>query len=140
DALRDRLRRFLRDELLPVERGRGIAEEADAPAELRRWARTRSEELGFFRLTQPADLGGGGLGPLGQTALREEIAASGSVLGRFAMGGSGGMLRQGTPDQRERYLLPVLGGELAAAFAVTDAREGPRTTALRVVADFLVSG
>ena len=140
EALRQRLRAFLRDDVLPAERQQGIQTEADASPELRRWVRTRSEELGFFRLTQPAELGGGGLGPLGQVALREEIAASGSVLGRFVLGGSGGLLRHGTPEQRERFLLPVLRGELAAAFAFTDAREGPRTTAVRRGERFYVSG
>jgi alkylation response protein AidB-like acyl-CoA dehydrogenase len=140
ESLRERLHRFLHDELLPSERERRVMEEADAPADLRRWARTRSEELGFFRLTQPVDLGGGGLGPLGQTALREEIAASGSVLGHFILGGGGGMLRHGTAEQRGRYLEPLLRGELSASFAFTDAREGPRTTAVRRGDTFLLSG
>lgn len=139
-ALRERLRAFIRDELLPLERARGLREEADASPELRRQVRTRSDAAGFFRLAQPADLGGGGLGPLGQTALREELAASGSVLARFVLGGGGGLLRHGTLDQRERFLLPVLRGELAAAFAFTDAREGPRTTAVRRGGGFAVSG
>src|SRR5690349_6705959 len=111
EDLRARFTGFLRDVLLPYEREHGIAEEADAAPEDRRWARTRSDALGFFRLLQPPDLGGGGLGVLGQVALREAVAASGSVLGRFVLGGSGGMLRNGTDDQRERYLMPVLRGE-----------------------------
>jgi alkylation response protein AidB-like acyl-CoA dehydrogenase len=140
EALRIRLRAFLRDEVLPAEKKQGVEEEADAPAELRRWVRTRANELGLYRLPQPVELGGGGLGPLGQAALREEIAASGSALGRLALGGNGGLLRNGTPEQRERYLLPVLRGELSAAFAFTDAREGPRTTAVRQGESFAVSG
>src|SRR5438067_362419 len=47
-ALRTRLRSFLHDELLPAEREKGIIEEADATPELRRWVRTRSNELGLF--------------------------------------------------------------------------------------------
>ena len=138
--LRDRLRAFLRDELLPLEREQDIHQEADAPTDLRRRVRRRSEELGFFRLVQPTDLGGSGLGPLGQVALREEITASGSVLGGFVLGGSGGLLRHGTAEQRQRWLLPVLRGELTAAFAFTDAREGPRTVAVRRGDAFHVTG
>lgn len=140
NELRARLRAFLHDELLPAERAHGVREEGQAPPELRRWVRTRSDELGFFRLAQPVELGGGGMGPLGQTALREAIAASGAVLGRLVLGGSGGLLRHGTPEQRQRFLMPVLRGELTAAFAFTDAREGPRTTAARRGDRFLVSG
>src|SRR5947209_13556950 len=122
EALRVRLHEYLHGELLPAERRAGVNEEADAEPELRRQVRTRAAELGFFRLLQPPELGGGGLGPLGQAALREEIAASGAALGRFVLGGGGGMLRSGSAAQRERYLQPVLRGELAAAFAFTDAR------------------
>ncbi len=140
NALRDRLRAFLHDELLPAERNAGVQEEAEAPAALRRWVRTRAHELGFFWLLQPPDLGGGGLGALGQVALREEIAASGAMLGRLVLGGTGGLLRHGTPAQHERFLTPVLRGELAAAFAFTDAREGPRTTAVRQGEAFSLTG
>jgi len=140
EALRRRLAAFLGDELLPAEREQGVREEADAPPALRRWVRTRSEARGLFRLLQPADLGGGDLGPLGQATLHEEIAASGCVLGRLVLGGDGGLLRQGTADQRRRFLVPVLAGELSAAFAFTDAPEGPRTTAVRRGDGFLLTG
>ncbi|MHB8573725.1 MAG: acyl-CoA dehydrogenase family protein [Dehalococcoidia bacterium] len=140
EALRSRLHAFLNDELLPAERGAGLEDEAAASDALRRWVRTRSNELGFFRLAQSADVGGGGLGPLGQTALREAIAASGSLLGRFVLGGGGGLLRHGTAEQQAKYLDPVLSGEVAAAFAFTDARQGPRTTAVRAGDGFRVTG
>ncbi|MEK7446062.1 MAG: acyl-CoA dehydrogenase family protein [candidate division NC10 bacterium] len=140
EAVRLRLRAFLHEELLPAERQQGVREEADAPPALRRWVRTRSDARGLFRQLQPADLGGGGLGPLGQVALHEEIAAAGSVLGRFALGGDGGLLRHGTADQCRRFLVPVLSGELAAAFAFTDPPEGPRTTAVRRGDVFLLTG
>jgi len=117
-----------------------VATEGDATPELRRWVRTRAEAAGLFRLAQPVELGGGGLGPLGRLAVHEAIAASGAVLGGLVIGGSGGLLRHGTPAQRERFLLPVLRGELAAAFAFTDAREGPRTTATRAGDGFRLSG
>lgn len=102
--------------------------------------RTRAEAAGLFRLAQPVELGGGELGPLGRFALYEVLAASGAVLGGLVLGGSGGLLRHGDAAQRERFLLPVLRGELAAAFAFTDAREGPRTTATRAGDGFRISG
>jgi acyl-CoA dehydrogenase len=137
---RARLAAFLRDELVPAEARHGVHEEGEAPAELCGWVRARSAALGLFRLLQPAALGGGGLGPLAETALREDIAASGVALGRFVFGDDGGLLQLGTPSQQERHLQPVLRGELSAAFAFTDAREGPRTTATRRGDLFVVSG
>ena len=140
DVLRRRLRAFIDDELLPVERQHGLADEHQAPAELRRWVRQRSRELGLFTLFQPRELGGGGLGPLGLAILHETVGASGSTLARFAFGDDGGLLTRGTAEQRARLLAPILRGELTAAFAFTDAREGPRTTAVRRGDEFIVSG
>jgi acyl-CoA dehydrogenase len=140
DAPCGRLGALLRDEVLPAERRHGVRGPADAPAELRRWVRRRSEELGLYRLLQPADVGGGALGPLAHAALHETVGASGTVLGNLALGGAGGLLRLSRGAQRERLLLLVLRGELAAAFAFTDAREGPRTTARRRGDVFVLNG
>lgn len=140
DALRRRLRAFLEDELLPAERREGVRDAAQASPALRTWARSRSAALGLYRLAQPEELGGGGLGRLGQAALHEEIARSQCALHDCVLGGDGGLLRLAAGAQRERFLLPVLRGELTAALAFTDAREGPRTTAVRRGEAFLVSG
>lgn len=138
--LRETLRRFLEDEVLPAERREQVVEESEAAPALRSWARARSTELGLYRLAQPLELGGGGLGPLGRVALYEEIARSQCVLHDCILGGDGGLLRLATGSQRERFLLPVLRGELTAALAFTDAREGPRTTAMRQGDAFVLSG
>jgi alkylation response protein AidB-like acyl-CoA dehydrogenase len=139
-ALRERLRAFIAEELEPASVKEGGADETEASPALRRWARARSAELGFYRLAQPAELGGGGLGPVGLTALHEEIARSQCALGGLVLGGDGGLLRMAAGALRERFLLPVLRGELTAALAFTDAREGPRTTAVRRGDLFVVSG
>lgn len=137
---RARLAGFLRDELQAAEREHDVRSESDAPRELRRWVRQRSEALGLFRLIQPVEVGGGGFGPLGAAALHETIGASGCQTGRLALGSDGGLLRHASPEQRERFLLPVLRGELAAAFAFTDPQGGPRTTAVARGDGFAVSG
>ncbi len=139
-SLRDRLHRFLEDEILPAERRDGVLDEAQAGLPLKSWVRARSAELGLYRLAQPVDVGGGGLGPLGLVALHEEIARSQCALHDCILGGDGGLLRLATGAQRERFLLPVLRGELTAALAFTDAREGPRTTAVRKGEVFALSG
>ena len=138
--LRARVRAFAREELVPAERRHAVRLESDAPPELRRWVRERSAALGLFRLAQPRALGGGGLGPLGLVVVREEVAAAGAVLGGLVLGGDGGLLALGTPEQRRRFLEPVLRGELTAALAFTDAREGPRTTAVRQGDGYVLSG
>ena len=139
-SLRETLRRFLENEVLPAERREHVVAESQATPALRSWARARSAELGLYRLAQPVDLGGAGLGPLGRVALYEEIARSQCVLHDCMLGGDGGLLRLATGPPRERFLLPVLRGELTAALAFTDVREGPRTTAVRRGDGFVVSG
>ena len=139
-ALREKVRRFLEDEVLPAERSENVRDEAQVPPALRSWARSRSAELGLYRLAQPIELGGGGLGPLGLATLYEEIARSQCVLHDCILGGDGGLLKLSTGTQRDRFLLPVLRGELTAALAFTDAREGPRTTAVRKGSSFALSG
>jgi len=136
--LKERLARFLRVELLPLEAE--LAEGEEPPTALRRRVRMLADERGFYRLGLPKEEGGGGLGPLGMVVVRETIAASASRLGRFLLGAGGGMLRGGTPEQQRRFLEPVLRGELTTAFAFTDAREGPRTTAARDGDAFVLNG
>lgn len=137
---RSRLRAFLLDEVVPREQADGVRLPGDATPELRRWVRSRSETLGLYRLLQPTELGGHGLGPLAQAVLHETIGASGAVLGGLTLGGGGGLLRLARGAQRERWLLPVLRGEMDAAFAFTDAREGPRTIAARRDDVFVLNG
>jgi alkylation response protein AidB-like acyl-CoA dehydrogenase len=137
---RARLAAFLGDEVLVAERRAGVRCLADATGELRRWVRTRSADLGIFRALQPCALGGAGLGSLALAALHEEVGASGAVLGPLAIGTSGGLLTLATPEQRARFLEPVLRGDLDVAFAFTDAREGPRTTAVRHGDAYVLSG
>jgi acyl-CoA dehydrogenase len=140
ERLRSALSRFLEDEVGPAEGAARIGDEADASPELEGWVRARSAALGLYRVLQPADLGGGGAGALGMVALHEAVGRSGCVLGRLALGGDGGLLRFASGAQRERFLWPVLRGEATAALAFTDAREGPRTTALSRGEAFLVTG
>ena len=88
---RTRLANFLAFEVVPAERKNAIRDEGEATPDLIRWVRQRSAELGLYRLLQPTDVGGGGLGPVAAVALHEAVGASGAILGRFALGGDGGL-------------------------------------------------
>jgi acyl-CoA dehydrogenase len=144
EDLRRRLRSHITDELIPLEASEGLTEASEAPPALRQRVRTRSQELGFFRLAMPLEEGGGA-GPVALTALREEIAHSGSVLARFLLGRDAGVLRRARGAQRTRYLEPVLRGERAYAFAFTEPRAGSgpggaRTTAIPDADGYRLSG
>lgn len=144
EATRRRLAEHIQSELLPLERSAGLVEGSEAPAGLRRQVRMRSEALGFFGLTVPASEGGAALGAVGLTALREEVARSGSVLARYLFGRGPGILRYASGEQRERYLQPVLRGERSYAFAFTEPREGSgagnRTSAVQEGTIYCLNG
>lgn len=129
-ALVDRLREYLHDELLPYERERGITAESELDRSVLEPVWRRSRELGFYGVSLPAELGGQDLSLFELCALKEELTASGAALSHSVLGDLGGPLRAGsiaqhaTPDQLQRYVLPVLRGELACCFSITEQDAG----------------
>jgi len=133
-ALKERVAAFLEREVYPVEQrvaeaGRIDPEWAD---ELRRKARAE----GFSMLNMPAEAGGGGLSMLGQVALEEESGKATNGLG-FAVvdRGPAELWDIATPEQRERFVAPVLRGEFREAWAVTEPGAGSDVSALAATAE-----
>ena len=109
-ALKETVRRFVEAEVFPLEariaeRGSIDADELDA---LRRKARA----AGFAMLNMPTELGGSDLSMLGQVALEEESGKATNGLG-FAVVDRGPreLLEVATPEQVERYVMPIVRGE-----------------------------
>ncbi|NEB41539.1 acyl-CoA dehydrogenase [Streptomyces sp. SID14515] len=125
-----RLRGYLRDELLPYERAHGITPESALDRSTLEHVWRRSRELGFYGVSLPAELGGQGLTLVELCALKEELTASGAALSHSVLGDLGGPLRAGaiarhaTPEQLERYVMPVVRGELACCFSITEQDAG----------------
>lgn len=134
------LRRYLREELVPFERERGITRESPLDRAVLEQIWKRSRDLGFYGIHLPAELGGQGLGLVGLCALKEELTASGAALGHSVLGDMGGPLRAGailryaTPYQLERYLLPVVRGERACCFSITEEDAGSDVRRMRTTA------
>lgn len=152
--LQGAIRKFLEREVLPMERenpetcaeGRFSRELHELGARIRR----KSVDLGYYTLHMPEDLGGGGLNHVGLTAIREEIAKSGTILlGAFILGdppmGPTGMLRECTEVQKRKYLEPLMRGEKTTCFALTEPNAGSdvaamETTAVRDGDHFVLKG
>lgn len=135
--LRDRLQRFIDDDLRPLDEqvvAGGMTEREAAPQVAK-----RSRELGFFQLTQPKEFGGTEAGPLALTVVRETLAAANLRVTRSVLGPGPGVLRNTTGELRERYLEPLMRGEKRSAFAFTEP-SGPdaRPTKARRDGDVLV--
>ncbi|MFE6757938.1 acyl-CoA dehydrogenase family protein [Streptomyces sp. NPDC057684] len=126
----ERLRTYLTDELIPYERERGITAESKLDRATLEHVWKRSAELGFYGISLPPELGGQGLNFTELCALKEELTASGAALSHSVLGDMGGPLRVGaivkyaTEQQMRRYLMPVIRGERACCFSITEQDAG----------------
>ncbi|MCT9074595.1 acyl-CoA dehydrogenase family protein [Cupriavidus gilardii] len=124
------IRRFIDEELRPMERELGLGSEDPWPKEVLRRVWRRSSELGLYAACLPVELGGKGLNIAEQCALKADIAASGCSLAPHVLGDLGGpprvgnMLKYATPEQIERYFGPVIRGERSTCFAMTEPHSG----------------
>ncbi|MEV5566437.1 MULTISPECIES: acyl-CoA dehydrogenase family protein [Streptomyces] len=136
----DRLRGYLDGELADYERERGITPmgrltRADLEPVWR-----RSRELGFYGIHLPKEYGGQNLTYTQLAALKEERGASGRVLSHCVLGDMGGPLRAGdilkyaTRHQLDTYLLPLVRGERACCFSLTETDAGSDVRSMRTVA------
>jgi acyl-CoA dehydrogenase len=106
-------------------------------------------QAGYLGLRFPRAYGGGD-DPVGAAVLVEELARCGSGGVAAGLGAHAGIalppiLQFGTEEQRRRYLVPGLRGELIAALAITEPGAGSdvasiRTHASRVDGGFVVNG
>ncbi len=151
DELVRKLRAYLDGELAAYEAEHAVTPETPITRALLEPVWRRSRELGFYGIHLPPELGGQGLTYTQLAALKEEIAACGRVLGHSVLGEMGGPLRVGdilaaaTPHQLERYFLPVVRGDRACCFSLTETDAGSdvramRTTAVRDGEDYLLTG
>ncbi|CAG2142326.1 Caffeyl-CoA reductase-Etf complex subunit CarC [Cupriavidus yeoncheonensis] len=145
------IRRFVENELLPIERELNLGAEDPWPREVLRKVWRRSSELGLYAACLPVELGGKGLNIAEQCALKADLAASGAVLAPHVLGDLGGpprvgnMLKYATPDQLARYFQPVIRGEKSTCFALTEPHSGSDAQSIRTSAvsdgdDLIVNG
>ena len=127
--LKERVRRFVEDEVFPVEAR--VAEAGRIEPEWVDVIRRKARAEGFSMLNMPEEAGGGGLSMLGQVALEEESGKATNGLG-FAVvdRGPAELYAIATPEQRERFVRPVLEGRFREAWAVTEPGAGSDVSAI----------
>ncbi|MBI2914040.1 MAG: acyl-CoA dehydrogenase family protein [Chloroflexi bacterium] len=116
-------RRFVREELLPLEAG--LAEGEALPPEVGRKVRDKAKQIGLWALSVPVEYGGAGLGALADTLVIEEFSKV--MVPAFGLGPGGTpmpALYSGSAEQKEKYLLPVIRGEKFGCFALTEPTGG----------------
>jgi acyl-CoA dehydrogenase len=126
DDVRRRIRAFVDDGLIPLEHQPSSydAHENIAPA-LLQLLRADARAVGLWALQMPKALGGGGLSRVGMAACYEEMNRSifGPVVFNSAAPDDGNMMlleRVGSAAQKQRWLQPIIDGEVRSAFAMTE--------------------
>jgi acyl-CoA dehydrogenase len=132
NLLLDSIIRFVRERLVPNEEI--VAETDQIPAALLQ----EMKDLGLFGLCLPEEYGGLGL------TMEEEVLAAielgkTSPAFRSAIGsnngiGSTGIVIDGTPAQKEKYLPRLASGELIGSFCLTEPEAGSDAASLRTSA------
>jgi alkylation response protein AidB-like acyl-CoA dehydrogenase len=125
EALLPRVRDFVAAELLPLEQGFGQEKLPEIIAQLAE-KRQKVKALGLWGLHLPASEGGMGLS-LCEFAQVSEALAWAPFFGQYAFGcqapdiGNAELLAKfAAPALRERYLQPLLAGDLRSCFAMTE--------------------
>ena len=125
---------FIKAEVYPVELR--IAERnAIDPAEVD-VLRAKARAAGFSMLNMPIALGGKDLSMLAQVALEEESGKATNGLGFTVVDrGPRELLELLTPEQVEKYVMPIVRGEYREAWALTEPGAGSDLAALTATAD-----
>jgi alkylation response protein AidB-like acyl-CoA dehydrogenase len=132
--IRDTIRDFMANEVAPVvdehERARRF------PVEVVR----RLGEMGWLGIPFPEDEGGSGLDTLAYAIAIEEIGRVWGSLGLIVAAhtslGCGPLHLAGTPEQKERYLVPMASGKVLGGYGLTEPGAGSDAGGTKTTARF----
>ena len=119
-----RIREFVRTELYPLERdflSKPFTDLLPALNEKRNQVKT----MGLWAPSIPKEYGGAGFSFLEMAHISEELGRS--LLGYYAfnsqapdVGNMELLIAQGTPEQKEKYLIPLVRGDIRSCYAMTE--------------------
>jgi alkylation response protein AidB-like acyl-CoA dehydrogenase len=130
--LRDTIRAFMLDEVAPVIEAH--ERERRFPVEIVR----RIGAMGWLGIPIPEDEGGAGLDTLAYAIAIEEIGRVWGSLGLIVAAhtslGCGPLHLAGSPEQQQRFLVPMARGEVIGAYGLTEAGAGSDSGGTRTTA------
>jgi isovaleryl-CoA dehydrogenase len=133
EALREIVHRFAQERIAP------LAAEIDQTNRFPRELWPGMGELGLLGITVEEEFGGAGLGYLAHCVAMEEISrASGSVglsYGAHSNLCVNQIRRNGTPEQKRKYLPKLISGEQLGALAMSEPGAGSDVVSMRTRAD-----
>lgn len=127
---RQRVRAFVAEHVLPVEADRSAYDEHEFIREDRlRPLREKARAAGLWALQMPKSRGGQGLSTVGMAACYEEMgrALFGAAAFNCAAPDDGNMIlleKAATPQQKDRWLQPIIDGKARSAFVMTEPMPG----------------
>lgn len=143
EALREMVSRFAREQIAP--RAAEIDRSNDFPADL--WE--AMGETGLHGITVPEADGGAGMGYLAHCVAIEEISRASASVG-LSYGAHSNLCinqinRNGTPEQKERYLPKLLSGKAVGSLAMSESGSGSDVVSMKLSAtadgdDYVLSG
>jgi butyryl-CoA dehydrogenase len=126
--LRDTARDFAERELAPH------AAERDREARFPKEALAELGQLGFMGMLVPPEYGGAGADHVGYALAMEEVAAgegaTSTILSVNALC-CGALLKHGSEEQKQRFLVPMARGETLTAFCLSEPQAGSDAGAIR---------
>jgi acyl-CoA dehydrogenase len=143
ELLRKAVRDFVRKEIAPY------ADEWEEAGGFPKALHKKVGELGYTSVAYPEDAGGSGGDLFEEIVVNEEFmrgGAPGLVASLFSHGiALPPLLKYGTPEQKEKFVKPVVAGDRVAALAVTEPGGGSdvanlQTTAVRDGDNYIVNG
>lgn len=123
EEIRSQVTRFMDENVYAVEdqavEGEGL------PAEILRPLQAKVKALGLWAPHMPASVGGMGIGVVGLALINEILGRSpvGPLVFGCAAPDAGNLELlhlAGTPQQKEKYMMPLVAGEIRSCFAMTE--------------------
>ena len=142
EMLRTTVRGFVARNLRPLEQSVDRSDHLDQA--VFRDLRRKAVELGLYAHNLPAEVGGGGLGLLGQVVIGEEIGRTSMPLAD-AIGFLPLAIAEANAGQRDWFVDPLVTGESTVAYALTEPDAGSdlgsiKTRAQRIAGRWRLTG
>ena len=123
EELRERTKAFMDEHVYPNEEALGAGDEG--AASLMRDLQARVKDMGMWAPHLPAEAGGMGIGFMPYVYMNELLGRSPHAPRAFGAqapdSGNAEILWQfGTPEQRERWMKPLVAGEITSCFSMTE--------------------
>jgi acyl-CoA dehydrogenase len=126
------VRRFVNSEVQSLEAE--VEELGEIPAEKLRALKAKAKSLGLYAMNMPAEVGGGGLSMVDICLVEEELGKTSDALIRRIFGQVYPMLMACRGEQRERYLIPTVKGDVICAMAITEPGAGSDAASISTTA------